>query len=261
MAALLGRMVELGYGVAYRVLDAQYFGVPQRRRRVFIIGLRSDSDDVGGRAAAERAAAVLSVGARCGRHPASGHEAGPGAAEPTTRGVVGTLNFGAHIGIAPDGQSAYSGQLIPVSPSPDADGVRAPDGLAGRAHDQQPVEAQVVSRDGVPKTAGGLVTDLRAGNPHPSAVLAPTLRVGPAKIANGGPGDTVPVIAQTLNSGGNNGGFRTEPGAHLSMGDLVEIESPDLPLGLDSHRYRCCGNGVVAPVAEWLGLRLREALA
>ena len=30
------------------------------------------------------------------------------------------------------------------------------------------------------------------------------------------------------------------------------------PLGLDSHRYRCCGNGVVAPVAEWIGMRLRR---
>ena len=31
-----------------------------------------------------------------------------------------------------------------------------------------------------------------------------------------------------------------------------------LPLGLDSHRYRCCGNGVVAPVAEWIGRRIVE---
>jgi site-specific DNA-cytosine methylase len=38
-------------------------------------------------------------------------------------------------------------------------------------------------------------------------------------------------------------------------------DDPLLPLGLDSHRYRCCGNGVVAPVAEWLGQRLAEALA
>jgi len=29
-----------------------------------------------------------------------------------------------------------------------------------------------------------------------------------------------------------------------------------LPLGLDSHRYRCCGNGVVSDVSEWIGLRL-----
>jgi DNA (cytosine-5)-methyltransferase 1 len=36
--SILGAMEELGYGLAYRVLDAQYFGVPQRRRRVFIVG-------------------------------------------------------------------------------------------------------------------------------------------------------------------------------------------------------------------------------
>jgi len=37
-ASLLRGMGELGYGFAYRVLDAQYFGVAQRRRRVFVIG-------------------------------------------------------------------------------------------------------------------------------------------------------------------------------------------------------------------------------
>src|SRR5581483_4170828 len=36
--AFLRMLVECGYGVAYRVLDAQYFGVPQRRRRVFVVG-------------------------------------------------------------------------------------------------------------------------------------------------------------------------------------------------------------------------------
>ena len=34
----LGALAELGYGFAYRVLDAQYFGVAQRRRRVFVVG-------------------------------------------------------------------------------------------------------------------------------------------------------------------------------------------------------------------------------
>ena len=40
--ALLGGMGELGYGFAYRVLDAQYFGVAQRRRRVFVVGYLGD---------------------------------------------------------------------------------------------------------------------------------------------------------------------------------------------------------------------------
>lgn len=33
---------RLGYGIAYRVLDAQYFGVAQRRRRVFVVGFLGD---------------------------------------------------------------------------------------------------------------------------------------------------------------------------------------------------------------------------
>jgi DNA (cytosine-5)-methyltransferase 1 len=34
---VLRTLADLGYGVAYRVLDAQFFGVPQRRRRVFVV--------------------------------------------------------------------------------------------------------------------------------------------------------------------------------------------------------------------------------
>jgi DNA (cytosine-5)-methyltransferase 1 len=35
-------VAELGYGASYRVLDAQNFGVPQRRRRVFVVGHLGD---------------------------------------------------------------------------------------------------------------------------------------------------------------------------------------------------------------------------
>ena len=48
--SFLGMLGELGYGWAYRVLDAQYFGVAQRRRRVFVVGHFGDW---------QRAAAVL----------------------------------------------------------------------------------------------------------------------------------------------------------------------------------------------------------
>jgi len=48
-AAILGGLAECGYGLAYRVLDAQYVrvdgfarAVPQRRRRVFVVGYLGD---------------------------------------------------------------------------------------------------------------------------------------------------------------------------------------------------------------------------
>ena len=42
MGAVVGALGELGYWWAYRVLDAQHFGVPQRRRRVVIVGCLGD---------------------------------------------------------------------------------------------------------------------------------------------------------------------------------------------------------------------------
>ncbi|MCL5742982.1 MAG: DNA cytosine methyltransferase [Acidobacteria bacterium] len=41
-SCFLAGLSELGYGWAYRVLDAQHFGVPQRRRRVFVVGYLGD---------------------------------------------------------------------------------------------------------------------------------------------------------------------------------------------------------------------------
>jgi len=40
--SFLGGLAVCGYGFAYRVLDAQYFGVAQRRRRVFVVGYLGD---------------------------------------------------------------------------------------------------------------------------------------------------------------------------------------------------------------------------
>ena len=40
--AFLGGLAELGYGFAYRVLDAQYFGLPQKRARVIVVGYLGD---------------------------------------------------------------------------------------------------------------------------------------------------------------------------------------------------------------------------
>jgi DNA (cytosine-5)-methyltransferase 1 len=37
---VIGTLADIGYSVGWRVIDSQYFGVPQRRRRVFIVGRR-----------------------------------------------------------------------------------------------------------------------------------------------------------------------------------------------------------------------------
>lgn len=81
--SFLGLLGELGYGFAYRVLDAQYVrveshprAVPQRRRRVFVVG------HSGG--LWQRAAAVLFERASLCGHPAPRRE--------TREGVAGTLS-------------------------------------------------------------------------------------------------------------------------------------------------------------------------
>ena len=63
----LGALGELGYGWAYRVLDAQWFGVAQRRRRVFVVGHLGDW---------QRAAAVLFERDCLSGHPPPRREAG-----------------------------------------------------------------------------------------------------------------------------------------------------------------------------------------
>lgn len=75
--AFLGGLEELGYGWAYRTLDAQYFGVPQRRRRVFVVGC------LGGW---QRAAAVLFERASLSGNPPPSREARAEASRCITRG-------------------------------------------------------------------------------------------------------------------------------------------------------------------------------
>lgn len=47
MGIVVGTLVDCGYSVSWRVLDAQHFGVPQRRRRVFIVAGRTSTYRVG----------------------------------------------------------------------------------------------------------------------------------------------------------------------------------------------------------------------
>ncbi len=74
----LGGLGIIGYGFAYRILDAQYFGVPQRRRRVFVVGCLGDW---------RRAAAVLFERASLSGHPAPRRESREGIAGAVTQRI------------------------------------------------------------------------------------------------------------------------------------------------------------------------------
>ncbi len=80
-ATVIHGLVELGYSVAWRVLDAQYFGVPQRRRRVFVVG----------HLGAARAAPVSVLFERESRlgNPPTGRATWSGVAASLTAGTAG----------------------------------------------------------------------------------------------------------------------------------------------------------------------------
>ena len=78
-ASLLRGMGELGYGFAYRILDAQYFGVAQRRRRVFVVGYLGNW---------RPAAAVLFERHSLSGHPAPSRKAREGAAAYAREGAA-----------------------------------------------------------------------------------------------------------------------------------------------------------------------------
>lgn len=104
MGAVLGALGERGYGFAYRVLDAQFFGVPQRRRRVFIAGCLGD------RAASVQ---VLLEPESSEGNPAAGRSARARTAGAPRGGAVSALQGGGRRGHRIDAEGAAGGQLIP----------------------------------------------------------------------------------------------------------------------------------------------------
>jgi DNA (cytosine-5)-methyltransferase 1 len=121
--AFLWALGQLGYGFAYRVLDAQYFGVPQRRRRVFVVGCLGDW---------RRPAAVLFE-----RHSLSGHPA-PRRQTGTRASALSASRFGRG---GADDNAAQARHLVAarVAPTLDASfgrlqGCSGQDAKHGHAH-------------------------------------------------------------------------------------------------------------------------------
>jgi DNA-cytosine methyltransferase len=322
---LLYEMEQLGYGVSWRTLDARYFGVAQRRRRVFLVAsLESD-----------RAGEVLLECEGCERHPSPRWTQRQGVASGVRdgSGVVGALPAGVH-GF-PDGvQEFLQGHFRVVGEdgrtigaTADADGVRAADGLARRLDNQREVDTfgaethralqardwkagvsnQDIGEDGYlvgyqtradEKNGNFSIAEAEVANSlsalwpgdtsHRSMTLvAPSESILSFPSRFGSNANVTEGQAQSMaHSSGAPAVFRKSARAQTNedsetwvegdvantlnsfdVGDVrtthaivggTQDEDDLLPVGLDSHRYRCCGNGVVAPVAEWIGRRIVE---
>jgi len=138
--SFLGALGELGYEWAYRVLDAQWFGVAQRRRRVFVVAhlgegslaakvlFESESvrrDNAPSREARQGVATNVAPSLTASNDPSRS----PQSSEVTQqvnavmqaiaeREVCGCLSDGAHMGGGLNGQDAYSGRIMAVRTEP-----------------------------------------------------------------------------------------------------------------------------------------------
>ena len=116
----IGALGKLGYGFAYRVLDAQYFGVAQRRRRVFVVGHSGDW---------KRAAAVLFE-----RESLSGHPAPSRETREETAGTIAASSFTGGPSGKPEG--AAVNHFVPTWPAKVASTLNAAFGSKQGLEDQ-----------------------------------------------------------------------------------------------------------------------------
>ena len=111
IAVVRSDLARLGYWWAERILDAQHFGVPQRRTRVFFVGHSGD------RAAPVEVLLEPEGGDRDSAARSQARAHAPGAAEgrAANPGIAATLQAGANgRGHRIDAESAAGGHLIPL---------------------------------------------------------------------------------------------------------------------------------------------------
>ena len=191
-AVVLFSLEKSGYRCAWRVLDSQWFGVAQRRRRVFIVG----------HADIRCAGAVL-------------FEPESGAGNPESVRKAGK-------------DVAYS-----------------LDGRSGGASGKENQETLVAP----PLLVGGRAQG--AGSSYDNTPLVCTIPASTGGASSG----MQPIVCATLLKGGRLDG-ETETFVRAATDPDRVRDSPGLPQGMDSRRYKQCGNAVTVPVIEWLGRRM-----
>jgi DNA (cytosine-5)-methyltransferase 1 len=281
LGSFLGGLGHLGYGFAYRVLDAQYFGLAQRRKRVFVVGHLGDW---------RRAAAVLFERESLSGHPAPRREAGQDTAGSTggraafggndTRGPIDIATaVNAHGG--PHGRLDFDSETF-IAHSLRADGFDGSEDGTGRGTPLVPIAFSAKDHGA---DAGDIAPTLRAGghtSSHANGGCMPAVafdarqsdghtiavafredqRTGtcfetrvPSGIACGGgkPGQGYPAVRSGMQV------RRLTPLECCRLqgfsDDYLDIPYRGKPAA-DGNKYKALGNSMAVPVMAWIGRRI-----
>jgi DNA (cytosine-5)-methyltransferase 1 len=267
--AFLGMLGELGYGFAYRVLDAQYFGVPQRRRRVFVVGHLGDW---------RRAAAVLFERDSLQGNPPPSRGKGQEIAGTLTRG------FGDR-GLDLD-QIAGGGYALQKWPADIASTLNASFG-SKMGYENQHINSGAplfVPAYGIQSTIIGRKPENgHQGNGYNEEVSYTLTKTDQHAVAFQKP-ETFPIDTQNMTPGHASGGIGFgqdgDPSFTLTKGHVHAIAQqmqvrrltpmecerlqgfPDNYTNVaglsDSARYKALGNSMAVPVMRWIGERIEK---
>jgi len=224
-------LANIGYGFAWRVLDAQNFGVPQRRRRVFLVGYIGDW---------RPPAAVLFESKSSARNIESSQEAQPKTSSKITGGAA-TECFGnprqSILKVATTRTAKHRDDF-----ESDIFVIHARQDPITAINIALPVEAQgpsaVFAWDLNQITSSNNRSNLKAGNPcHTLHTIAPAVSRG-AIIRR-----LTPIECERLQG---------LPDNHTQIAWLGKPPE-ECPKGC---RYKAIGNGFAVPVIRWVGERI-----
>lgn len=272
-----GGVVRGRRGVAaWRVLDAQYFGVPQRRRRVFVLGTRDPRVDP---------AQVLSLLEGVSGYPAPRRatqqaapaDAGAGASRAY---AVRTANTGANgHGIADDVTHTLDGAngqaVLTFDARGNGEGVVV-NAITGDHNNRVTDYTAIILRQREGKPGGGkgpLLSPERErtlGTANDQVVFPAYRMVAFGEYAEDGTASAIKARdykdATDRSVAGGVPRRLTPVECERLMGwedgwTASGLDEDGEPYALsDTARYKACGNGVASPVAQWIGFRLRAAL-